>query len=53
MQKRPGYESDRFRLVIYDRQTGEIKSLTENFDRWVGSFTWAPDSSRLYFRGGR
>lgn len=49
MQMRPGYESDRFRLVIYNRQTGEIKNLTEGFDRWVGSFTWAPDSSRLYF----
>jgi dipeptidyl aminopeptidase/acylaminoacyl peptidase len=49
MQKRAGYESDRFRLVIYNRQTGEIKNLTENFDRWVGSFTWAPDSTRLYF----
>ena len=49
MQKRAGYESDRFRLVIYNRQTGEIKNLTEGFDRWVGSFTWAPDSTRLYF----
>jgi dipeptidyl aminopeptidase/acylaminoacyl peptidase len=49
MQKRAGYESDRFRLVIYNRQTGEIKNLTEGFDRWVGSFTWAPDSSQLYF----
>ncbi len=49
MQKRAGYESDRFRLVIYNRQTGEIKDLTEEFDRWVGSFAWAQDSSRLYF----
>ncbi len=49
MQKRPGYESDRFRLVIYNRQTGEIKNLTEGFDRWVGSFTWAPDSYSIFF----
>ena len=49
MQKRAGYESDRFRLVIYNRQTSEIKNLTEGFDRWVGSFTWAPDSSQIYF----
>ena len=49
MQKRAGYESDRFRLVIYNRQTGEIKNLTEGFDRWVGSFTWAPDSQSIYF----
>ena len=49
MQKRPGYESDRFRFVIYNRQTSEIKNLTEDFDRWVGSFTWTPDSKSVFF----
>jgi dipeptidyl aminopeptidase/acylaminoacyl peptidase len=39
-QQRPGYESDRFRLMLYDRKTGEKKNLTEDFDRWVGSFSW-------------
>jgi dipeptidyl aminopeptidase/acylaminoacyl peptidase len=49
MQVRAGYESDRFRLVIYDRQNGQIRNLTENFDRWVGTVAWAPDSKGLYF----
>ena len=49
-QQRPGYESDRFRLMLYDRKTGEKKNLTEDFDRWVGTFAWAPDSSEIYFR---
>jgi dipeptidyl aminopeptidase/acylaminoacyl peptidase len=48
-QQRPGYESDRFRLMLYDRKTGEKKDLTEGFDRWVGSFVWAPDSAMIYF----
>jgi len=48
-QQRPGYEADRFRLMLYDRKTGERKNLTEDFDRWVGSFTWSPDSKRIYF----
>jgi dipeptidyl aminopeptidase/acylaminoacyl peptidase len=48
-QQRPGYESDRFRLMLYDRKTGEKKNLTEDFDSWVGTFTWSPDSSALYF----
>ncbi|HKU22666.1 MAG TPA: S9 family peptidase [Terriglobales bacterium] len=48
-QARPGYESDRFRLMLYDRATGQRKSLTESFDRWVGGFVWAPDSSDIYF----
>jgi dipeptidyl aminopeptidase/acylaminoacyl peptidase len=40
-QQRPGYESDRFRLMLYDRKTGEKRNLTEDFDHWVGSFGWA------------
>jgi dipeptidyl aminopeptidase/acylaminoacyl peptidase len=51
-QFRPGYESDRFRLMAYDRATGQHHTLTENFDRWVDSFAWAPDSKTLYFAAG-
>jgi dipeptidyl aminopeptidase/acylaminoacyl peptidase len=49
MQLRPGYESDRFRLVLYERSSGKITNLTENFDRWVESFVWSPDSQSIYF----
>jgi len=49
MQVRPGYESDRFRLVIYDRKAGQIHNLTENVDRWVEAVTWSPDSKTIYF----
>ena len=49
MQKRAGYESDRFRLVVYDRKSGEIKNLTENFDQWVETIAWSPDSKYIYF----
>jgi dipeptidyl aminopeptidase/acylaminoacyl peptidase len=48
-QQRPGYESDRFRLMLYDRKTGEKKNLTEDFDRWVGTFVWTPNSRAMYF----
>src|SRR5271155_4831581 len=48
-QQRPGYESDRFRLMLYDRKTGEKKNLTEDFDAWVGTFIWVPDSTGIYF----
>ncbi|HZC22595.1 MAG TPA: S9 family peptidase, partial [Candidatus Binatia bacterium] len=48
-QQRPGYESDRFRLMLYDRKTGEKRNLTENFNRWVGTMVWAVDSRSLLF----
>jgi dipeptidyl aminopeptidase/acylaminoacyl peptidase len=48
-QQRPGYESDRFRLMLYDRKTGEKKDLTEGFDHWVGTLVWTPDSKTIAF----
>ncbi|HLJ17881.1 MAG TPA: S9 family peptidase [Bryobacteraceae bacterium] len=48
-QARAGYESDRWRLMVLERSTGKLTSLTEGIDRWVGSFTWSPDSTRLFF----
>jgi dipeptidyl aminopeptidase/acylaminoacyl peptidase len=49
MQVRPGYESDRWRLVVMERETGKINVLTENLDRHITGFTWHPDSKRLAF----
>src|SRR5207248_3070137 len=40
-QARAGYESDRWRLMLYERNTGVKTNLTETFDHWVGSFGWA------------
>src|SRR5499427_568414 len=48
-QQRTGYESDRFRLMLYDRKTGEKNDLTPDFDHWVGTFSWSPDSKTIYF----
>jgi dipeptidyl aminopeptidase/acylaminoacyl peptidase len=48
-QFRGGYESDRFRLMVLERVTGRVTNLTETLDRWVNSFTWAPDSGGLFF----
>ena len=48
-QLRPGYESDRWRLMLLERATGKVINLTESLDRWVASLAWSPDSSRLFF----
>ena len=48
-QMREGYESDRWRLMLLERTSGKVTNLTENLDRWVNSFAWAPDSSSLFF----
>jgi dipeptidyl aminopeptidase/acylaminoacyl peptidase len=48
-QQHPGNESDRWRLKLYDRKTGQSTNRTEDFDRWVGSIAWATDSTTIYF----
>jgi len=51
-QTRPGYESDRFKLLLYDRKTAARIDLTNGFDQWVEAFTWSPDSKSIYFSSG-
>ncbi len=51
MQKIPGYESDLFRIALYDRRTGVSSVLTESFKNWVDSFEWSPDSRAIFFTG--
>ena len=39
-QARAGFEADKWRIFVQDRQSGEMRDLTEKFDRSVGSVTW-------------
>lgn len=55
-QARPGFEADRFRLMLYDRKTGKAQSISESFDGWVDGYIFSPDSRTIYFgsaEGGR
>ncbi len=49
LQKQPSYESDLFRLAIYDRSSGASTVLTESFRNWVDEFQWSTDSKSIYF----
>lgn len=48
-QDRAGYESDRWRLRVFDRRTGRISEPAPDFDRHVGDVAWSPDSRTVYF----
>jgi dipeptidyl aminopeptidase/acylaminoacyl peptidase len=47
--RRPGYESDRYELVVMDLPAGEPRSITAGYDRSVGAFFWASDGKNLHF----
>ena len=46
--KRPTYEADRQVLMLRNLATGEVRALTEAWDRSVASIAWAPDSKTIY-----
>ncbi|HYJ29221.1 MAG TPA: S9 family peptidase [Allosphingosinicella sp.] len=46
--RRPGFEADRQILYLRDLRSGEVRALTEAWDRSVGSIAWSPDSRSLY-----
>jgi dipeptidyl aminopeptidase/acylaminoacyl peptidase len=43
------YESDRWRVMLYDRETSKIENLSEAFDRSANELTWSADSKTIYF----
>jgi dipeptidyl aminopeptidase/acylaminoacyl peptidase len=55
-QARAGYESDKFRLVLYYRGTSPmIKDVLPDFDNWVDEFAWVPGgfAPEIYFTAQR
>src|SRR6266850_2156434 len=48
-QARPGYETDKWRLMIMDRTTGQSTSLTDAFDRRVEDLRWSSEGRSIYF----
>ena len=46
--KRPGYEADRFRVVLRSWPDGKDRVLTEDWDRSPSSIVWAPSGQELY-----
>lgn len=45
---RPGYEADRFRIVLYSWPEGKKRVLTENWDRSPSSICWSADSKTIH-----
>jgi dipeptidyl aminopeptidase/acylaminoacyl peptidase len=49
LQRKPGFESDRFLLAVYDRAARTSRVLTESIDNWVDRFQWSADGKALWF----
>lgn len=50
--KTPGYESDKERLMLYDRNSKKIIDLTEKFEHSATNLLWSKDSKKIFFISG-
>lgn len=46
--KRPGFESDRFAIILHDEASGKEHELAPNWDHSAQAIKWGPDSRTLY-----
>ena len=51
-QRRAGFESDRFRLMLYERASRTSRELLPSWDRNADAYFFAPDMSALYVTSG-
>jgi len=45
--KRPGFEADRFGVMVRDVATGATREIDPHWDRSIDSLIWAPDGKHL------
>jgi dipeptidyl aminopeptidase/acylaminoacyl peptidase len=45
---RPGFEADKFHLVLLNLDSGAKRPLTQNWDRSIASFAWSHDGKTLF-----
>jgi len=43
IMKRPGFEADRWQIVIHDETTGKDRELAPDWDRSAQTLAWSPD----------
>ncbi len=46
--ERPGYESDRFRIIVQSWPDGQKRILAENWDRSPSFICWSADGKKIY-----
>jgi dipeptidyl aminopeptidase/acylaminoacyl peptidase len=51
-QRRPMFESDRWRLMLYDRATRQSRELLPSWDRNADAYLFAPDMGAVYVTTG-
>jgi len=48
-QARAGFESDKWRLMVLDRQSGKTNEIAKTLAESIGSFTWTSEPGEIVF----
>jgi dipeptidyl aminopeptidase/acylaminoacyl peptidase len=48
-QQVPGFEADRWQLILYNRKSGKTESYTEKFDASVQEYCWTSDCNNIFW----
>ncbi|HTJ62931.1 MAG TPA: S9 family peptidase [Alphaproteobacteria bacterium] len=46
--KRPGFEADRYGIMVRDLKSGATREIDQGWDRSADSLAWSPDGKTLY-----
>ena len=46
--KRPGFEADRWQILIHDETTRQERALAPDWDRSADAIAWSPDGKTIY-----
>ena len=52
-QARAGFEADKWRFLVQDRQTGNTREVAQSFEYSIGSFSWASRTGEIVFTAER
>jgi dipeptidyl aminopeptidase/acylaminoacyl peptidase len=52
-QARAGFEADKWRLLVQDRQSGKTREVAQTFEYSIGSFSWASYQGEIVFTAER
>jgi dipeptidyl aminopeptidase/acylaminoacyl peptidase len=52
-QTRAGFEADKWRLFVQDRQSGKITEIAKTFDYSIGSFSWTSRPGEILYTAER
>ncbi|WP_419254933.1 prolyl oligopeptidase family serine peptidase [Caulobacter sp. ErkDOM-YI] len=46
--KRPGFEADRYAIILHEEATGKEQELVPTWDRSADAIAWSPDGKSIY-----